>query len=132
MVNGDPTSGDSSSRESRQLLFRYRYPWPAAHHPINFYNGGLGNRYHGYNDGSADELLVDSLSSDAVQWMRNLNRDEQESLTAWTLASAAVTSITQGKYAESIPISPNNLLNLYDGSIPHNRYFPNSKSIIFL
>lgn len=39
--------------------------------------------------------------------MKNLNQEEQESLTAWTLASAAVESLIKGNFSGAVlPFNP--------------------------
>lgn len=107
-VTGKPVSKETNSRESRQLFFRYHFPWPG--YPVHFYDNGAPKFNYGKFDPYHQERIrqeqqVNLLSSQAVQWMRNLNRNEQESLTAWTLASAAVASLTQGRYGDSL-LSP--------------------------
>lgn len=125
LVTGKPVPLEPKiDRESRQLLFLYRFPMPG--HPVHFYDDGGRNSPYGnlnqYHQENIEEqkLLVNSLSSQAVLRMRNLNQVEQENLIAWTLASAAVASLTQERNMGSVHINPTLFSRV---SSPSNNFF---------
>lgn len=90
-----------NSRESRQYPLRYPWPYVGRLH----YDQGVDHQDY---TSRLDEPIIESLSTDAVKWMRNLQRDEQERLTAWTLASAAVTRLAQQRnWASLLHDAPN-------------------------
>lgn len=94
------SSEEVKSRQSRHYPLRYGYPWP----PVERYHYYNDERVH--HDGGLDESLVDSMSAEAVNWMRHLNSDQQENLMAWTLASAAVNQLTkQRNWAINNPLN---------------------------
>lgn len=76
------------NRESGQLRFRYRLvglPW-------------TGPTYL-YNENIDEEELINSLSSNVIQWMINLGVEDMEKLVSWTIASTAVARISQERRA---------------------------------
>lgn len=107
-----------NSRDSRQL-FRYRVPWSQ---PASFYNAVGNNGFDIQNDNS-EEKLIDSLSSDAVKWMQNLKQNDQERLISWTLASAAVSRLIQGKPPGSTAPFDRSGSYFYNGAISSNRQY---------
>lgn len=116
---GQSSTTESNSRETRQILLGYHYPWSG--YPVQHYDHANQFNYNNFNPYYQERIkepLVDSLTSDALEWIRNLNEDEQDSLTAWSLASAAVESLTQGKYAGVLSFNPG-LTNVIES--PQNR-----------
>lgn len=94
-------------------------------HQVNFYDGGASQFHYGnigpyhHQEKTNQKQRVDSPKLDAIQWIRNLDQDEQGNVMAWTLPSATMTGLIRGRYSGSAALSP----NLYNGGASSSYHF---------